>query len=222
MLANRISQLKEKLLFMASAVEQMISDSIKSLVDRDEELAKKVINESESKVNELEIEIDDMCINLLALYQPKASDLRTVTMVMKINNDLERVGDHAVNIAERAIFLISKPPVKPLIDMPRMAEETTRMLCDSLNSFTNADADLAKEIRPRDDVVDALRDGITRELITYMIADPKTIERSLQLLFIARDLERVADLATNIAEDVFFMVKGETIKHPALRDILPS
>jgi phosphate transport system protein len=135
-------------------------------------------------------------------------------MVMKINNDLERVGDHAVNIAERVTFLISKPPVKPLIDMPRMAEETTRMLCDSLNSFTNSDADLAKEIRPRDDVVDALRDQITRELVTYMIADPKTIERSLQLLLIARDLERVADLATNIAEDVVFMVKGETIKHP--------
>ncbi|MBM3240809.1 phosphate signaling complex protein PhoU [Candidatus Poribacteria bacterium] len=217
MLEKRISQLKEKLLFMASVVEQMIRGSIKALVERDEELAKKVIEEEEPKVNQLEMEIDDMCISLLALYQPEASDLRTVTMVMKINIDLERVGDHAVNIAERAIVLLSKPPVKPLIDMPRMAEETTRMLCDSLNSFTNADADLAMAIRPRDEVVDALRDGITRELITYMIADPKTIDRSLQLLLIARDLERVADLATNIAEDVFFMVKGETIKHPALK-----
>ena len=216
-LEKRIFQLKEKLLFMASVVEQMIRDSIKSLVERDEELAKKIIEEEEPKVNQLEIDIDDMCIKLLALYQPEASDLRIVTMVMKINNDLERVGDHAVNIAERAIFLINKPPVKPLIDMPRMAEETTRMLNESLNSFTNSDADLARKIRPMDDVVDALRDQITRELITYMISDTKTIERALQLLLIARDLERVADLATNIAEDVFFMVKGDTIKHPALK-----
>lgn len=213
MLNAKISQAKDRLLFMASIVEQMTHDSVKALVNRDEELARKVIDEQEPKVNELEVEIDEGCISLLALYQPRASDLRMVTMVMKINNDLERVGDHAVNIAERVIFLIDKPPVKPLIDTPRMAEEAASMLADSLNSFADADSDLAMNVGARDDIVDGLRDQITRELITYMISDATTIDRSLQLILIARDLERVADLATNIAEDVVFMVKGETIKH---------
>ena len=213
MLEVKVSQLKEKLLFMGSIVERMIGESIRALVERDEDLARSVVEKQEPKVNELEIEIDEMCINALALYQPKASDLRTVTMVMKINNDLERIGDHAVNIAERAIFLISKPPVKPLIDIPRMAQESAGMLRDSLNSFTNRDPKLAVDVCSRDDTVDNLRDQITRELITYMISDPSTIERGLNLILIARDLERVADLATNIAEDVVFMVRGETIKH---------
>jgi phosphate transport system protein len=209
----RILQLKERLLFMASIVEQMICSSIKSLVEQDEEIARKVIHEDEPRVNNLEIEIDEMSINLLALFQPKASDLRTITMVMKINNDLERLGDHAVNIAERAIHLIGRPLVKPLIDIPRMAEIAVKMVGDSLNSFTNADSVLASDVRARDDTVDALRDQITRELITYMIGDPSTIERSLELILIARNLERIADLATNIAEDVIFIVKGETVKH---------
>jgi len=213
MLEVKISQLKEKLLFMGSIVERMIGESIKALVERDENLACNVIDELEPKVNKLEIEIDEMCVNVLALYQPKASDLRTVTMVMKINNDLERVGDHAVNIAERTLFLISKPPVKPLIDIPRMAQESADMLRDSLNSFTNGDPKLAVDVCARDDIVDNLRDQIARELITYMISDPRTIERALNLILISRDLERVADLATNIAEDVVFMVRGETIKH---------
>jgi len=212
-LEARISKLKEQLLFMASIVEQMICNSIKSLVERDEAIAHKVIDEDEPKVNNLEIEIDDMCINLLALYQPKASDLRIITMVMKINNDLERLGDHAVNIAERSISLIGKPPVKPLIDTPRMAEMAVEMVRDSLNSFTNADPDLASDVRARDDTVDAFRDQITRELVTYMIGDPSTIGRALELILIARDLERIADLATNIAEDVIFMVQGKTVKH---------
>jgi len=213
MLGAKMPQLKEKLLFMASMVEQMIEKSIKSLVERDEGIARKVIDEDEPRVNDLEVEIDEMCINLLALYQPTASHLRTVTMVMKINNDLERLGDHAVNIAERSIFLISKPPVKPLIDIPRMAERAIGMVRDSLNSFTNSNAKLAMDVRSRDEEVDALRDQITRELITYMISNSSTLDRSLELLLIARQLERIADLATNIAEDVIFMVKGETVKH---------
>jgi phosphate transport system protein len=212
-LKAKMPELKERLLFMASIVEQMICNSVKSLVERDEEIARKVIDEDEPKVNDLEIEIDETSINLLALYQPEASDLRTITMVMKINNDLERLGDHAVNIAERAVHLIGEPPVKPLIDIPRMAEVAVEMVRDSLNSFTNANADLASDVRARDDIVDALRDQITRELVTYMISDPPTIERSLELILIARNLERIADLATNIAEDVIFMVKGETVKH---------
>ena len=176
-------------------------------------MARAVIDNDEPKVNDLEIEIDEMCISLLALYQPRASDLRTVAMVMKINNDLERLGDHAVNIAERSLSLMRKPPVKPLIDIPRMAQKATEMLRDSLNSFTNADSDLAVDIRARDAMVDALRDQVTRELITYMMSDPSTLERALELIIIARNLERIADLATNIAEDVIFMVKGETVKH---------
>jgi phosphate transport system protein len=213
MLEAKIPQLKERLIFMASIVEEMIYNSIKSLVDRNQEIAEKVIKEYEPKVNNLEIEIDEMCINLLALYQPKASDLRTITMVMKINNDLERLGDHAVNIAEKSLFLISKPPVKPLIDIPRMAEIAIEMVRDSLNSFTHADVDLAMDVRSRDDTVDALRDQITRELLTYMMSNPKTMDRSIELSLIARELERIADLATNIAEDVIFMVKGKSIKH---------
>lgn len=213
MLESRIPQLKDRLLFMGSLVEQMICDSIKSLVERDDELAKKVIEEDDPKVDKLEIEIDENCINLLALYQPKASDLRTITMVMKINNDLERLGDHAVNIAERSLSLMSKPPVKPLIDIPRMAQRAVDMVRDSLNAFTNSDPDLASDVRARDNMVDALRDQIVRELVTYMLGNPATLERSLELILIARDLERIADLATNIAEDVIFMVKGETVKH---------
>ncbi len=213
MLEAKIPQLKDRLLFMASLVEQMIHNSIQSLVEREEDMARSVIENDEPKVNDLEIEIDEMCISLLALYQPKASDLRMVAMVMKINNDLERLGDHAVNIAERSLFLMDKPPVKPLIDIPRMAREATEMLKDSLNSFTNADPDLAVDVRARDVMVDALRDQITRELVTYMIGDPATLERALELIIIARNLERIADLATNIAEDVIFMVKGETVKH---------
>jgi len=213
MLKAKMPQLRDRLLFMASIVEQMIHNSIKSLVERDEDIARKVIDEDEPRVNDLEIEIDEMSINLLALYQPTASDLRTITMVMKINNDLERLGDHAVNIAERVILMIGKPPVKPLIDIPRMAEIAVEMVRNSLNSFTNSDPDLASKVRARDDTVDALRDQITRELVTYMISDPPTIERSLKLILITRDLERIADLATNIAEDVIFMVKGENIKH---------
>ena len=213
MLEERIDELKEKLLFMASLVEQMIGKSTESLVQRDEETARQVIEVDEPKVNKLEIEIDEISINILALFQPKASHLRLVTMMMKINNDLERLGDHAVNIAERAIALIAEPQVKPLIDIPRMANISAQMLKDSLNSFTNADAELAANVRSRDELVDGLRDQITRELVTYMISDPATIERALELILIARDLERIADLATNIAEDVIFAVKGETVKH---------
>jgi len=213
MLEARMSKLKEQLLFMASVVEQMIGSSIKSLVERDETVAHPVIDECEPRVNALEIEIDEMCINLLALYNPKASDLREITMVMKINNDLERLGDHAVNIAERSLSLLGKPLVKPLIDLPRMAEIAVQMVRDSLNSFTNADPDLASDVRSRDDTVDALRDQITRELVTYMMSDPSTINRALEMILITRNLERIADLATNIAEDVIFMVQGKTVKH---------
>lgn len=213
MLESRMKQLKEKLLFMASLVEKMIENSIESLVERDEQIAKRVIDEEEPKVNKLEIDIDDMCIEMLALYQPEASDLRAVTMVMRINNDLERLGDHAVNISEKSLKLIVKPQVKPLLDIPRMAEMAVEMVRDSLNSFANSDTNLAMDVRTRDETIDNLRDQIVRELVTYMISQPSTLERALELILVARELERIADLATNIAEDVIFMVEGKSVKH---------
>jgi phosphate transport system protein len=213
MLESHVTELKEQLLYMASIVERMIGESIDSLVERDEAMARRVIDEEEPKVNDLEIKIDEMCINFLALYQPEASDLRMITMVMRINNDLERLGDHAVNIAERAISLMTKPPVKPLIDIPVMAKKSVDMVRDSLNSFTKADPELAADVRSRDDEVDDLKDQITRDLVAYIKSDPSTVERALELILIARHLERIADLATNIAEDVIFMVKGESVKH---------
>lgn len=213
MLESRMKQLKEKLLFMASLVEAMIEKSIESLTERDEQIAHQIIDEEEPKVNKLELEIDDMCIEMLALFQPEASDLRAVTMVMRINNDLERLGDHAVNISEKALHLIDKPPVKPLLDIPRMADIAVEMVKDSLDSFTKSDVNLAMDVRSRDETVDNLRDQIIRELITYMMSQPATLERALELILIARELERIADLATNIAEDVIFIVEGRSVKH---------
>ncbi len=213
MLEEKITELKQKLVVMASLVESMLEKSMNSLVNKDEELAREVINKDEPKVNDLEVKIEDFGIKLIALYQPEASYLRIIVAVIKINNDLERIGDHAVNIAERALYLILRPPVKPLIDLPRMGKSARKMLKESLDSFIGGDVNLAISVCKEDEKVDYLRDQIVRELITYMISDPATIERSIQLIFIARNLERVADLATNIAEDVVFTVKGEVIKH---------
>ena len=197
---------------MASSVEEMIAKSIKALEENNMILAEDVIK-SDEKVNEMEIEIDNQCIRILALHHPEAEDLRTVTMIMKINNDLERIGDHAVNIAEMALYLADKPPVKPLIDIPKMAEKAIEMLQESLDSFVNKDAELAVEVCKKDDEVDALEPQIVRELVTYMISDPQTIDRALTLILIARGLERVADLATNIAEDAYYMASGKILKH---------
>jgi phosphate transport system protein len=193
----------------------MIAKSIKALKDRNMIMAEEVIK-SDAKINEMEIDIDNQCIRILALYHPEAEDLRTVSMIMKINNDLERIGDHAVNIAEKTIYLADKPPVKPLIDIPRMADKAIQMLQESLDAFVNKDAELAVEVCKRDDEVDSLEPQIVRELVTYMIGDPQTIDRSLNLILIAREIERVADLATNIAEDTYYIVSGKSLKHHSL------
>lgn len=214
-LEEEISKLKKMLLEMATSVEEMIAKSIKALKDRNMIMAEEVIK-SDAKINEMEIEIDNQCIKILALYQPEAEDLRTVSMIMKINNDLERIGDHAVNIAEKTIYLADKPPVKPFIDIPRMADKAIQMLQESLDAFVNKDAKLAIEVCKSDDEVDALEPQIVRELVTYMIADPQTIDRSLTIILIAREIERVADLATNIAEDTYYIVSGKSLKHHAL------
>ncbi len=198
---------------MAAIVEDMVGNSMKALVNKDQALAEQVIRTDEPRVNQLEIENEDAAINLMALYQPEASNLRTITMVIKLNNDLERIGDHAENIAEAALFLIDKPPVKPLVDLPRMADIAISMLKDSLDAFTHADAELARSVCTRDSSVDELNRAIKSELMEYMSRDPSTIERALKLLMISLNLERVADLATNIAEDVIYIVTGEDIKH---------
>jgi phosphate transport system protein len=214
-LEEEINNLKKLLLHMAASVEEMIAKSVKALKERNMILAEDVIRGDE-RVNKMEIDIDNLCIKILALYHPEAEDLRTVTMIMKINNDLERIGDHAVNIAERAIYLADKPAVKPLIDIPRMSEKATEMLRESLDAFVNKNAELAVEVCKKDDEVDSLESQIMRELVTYMIADPTTIDRALYLILISRDLERIADLATNIAEDAFYIASGKILKHHAL------
>lgn len=211
-LEEEISKLKKMLFEMASSVEEMIAKSIKALKDRNMIMAEEVIK-SDHKINDMEIEIDNQCIRILALYHPEAADLRTVSMIMKINNDLERIGDHAVNIAEKTIYLADKPPVKPLIDIPKMADKAINMLQESLDAFVNKDAELAIEVCKKDDDVDALEPQIVRELVTYMISDPQTIDRSLTLILIAREIERVADLATNIAEDTYYIASGKILKH---------
>lgn len=214
-LEEEISKLKKMLFEMATSVEEMIAKSIKALKDKNMIMAEEVIK-SDAKINDMEIDIDNQCIRILALYHPEAEDLRTVTMIMKINNDLERIGDHAVNIAEKTIYLADKQPVKPLIDIPRMAEKAIEMLQESLDAFVNKDAQLAIDICKKDDEVDALEPQIVRELVTYIISDPQTIDRALTLILIAREIERVADLATNIAEDTYYIASGHTLKHHAL------
>lgn len=209
---EELEKLKEKILKMSSLVEKAIHLSIKALVDRESELAQQIIK-SDDQVNMLEIEIDDFSLKLLALRQPQAGDLRLITSIMKINNDLERIGDLAVNIAERTIELLKFPIVKPLIDIPRMAEIAQGMVKDSLDAFVNRDSKLARSVCERDDKVDNLNDRILRELLTYMLQDPKTIERAVDLILVGRNLERIADHATNICEDVIYIVDGKTIKH---------
>lgn len=218
-LEEKINELKEKILMMADITRNMVSKSIRALVERNDALSKEVMEKDEPKVNELEIEIEEGAINLIALYQPEASHLRTVMMIVRINNDLERIGDHAVNIANGVMkWLIPKPDVKPLIDLPRMADGATKMLSDSIDAFIRGDAELARKVCRRDSEIDNLLDQITRELITYMVSDSQTIDRALALILVARNLERIADLATNLSEDVIYIVKGEVIKHHRVKD----
>jgi len=213
-LQKELDELKENLLRMAALVEEAIRDAVQSLVKRDSELAQRTF-EGEDKINAMEIAIDDGCLKLLALRQPMAADLRFITSAMKITTDLERMGDQAVNISERALSLNQEPLLKPYIDIPRMAEIAQSMVKDVLDAFVNRDSKLARSVCERDDVVDGLNDQVVRELLTYMISDPKSITRAVHLMIVSRCLERIADHATNIAEDVIFMVDALVIKHHA-------
>jgi len=211
---QELNQLKSELLRMAGLAERAISNAIEALVKRDTPLAEKTIRE-DFQINDLELFIDDHCVKLLALHQPMAADLRFITSAMRINIELERIGDLAVNIAERVISLNQEPQLKPYIDIPEMAGITQKMLQDVLNAFVNRDADLARSVCERDDRVDGLNDQVFRELLTYMMSDPKTITRGVHLLIVTRCLERIADHTTNIAEGVIFMAKALVIKHHA-------
>jgi phosphate transport system protein len=209
---EELKLLKEKLLDMASRAEEQIGLAVRGLKDRKQEMACEVLAKEEA-INRLDIEIDDMALRLLALRQPMATDLRFITSAMKIGSDLERIGDLAVNIAERTLELLKFPQLKPLIDIPRMAEMSQEMVRDALNAFVNGDAVLAKNVCQRDDQVDQLNNQIFRELLTFMMADAATIPRAVDLILVGRHLERIADHATNIGEDVIYMVRGKTIKH---------
>ncbi len=207
-----LGRLKEALMRMASLAEEAIGLSVKALVSRDAEMAHQVVA-SDDTINALEIEIDELCLRIMALYQPEAKDLRFLAMALKINNDLERMGDQAVNIAERTIELLKEPLLKPLIDIPRMATIAQQMVKDSLDAFVQQDVERARAVCRRDDEVDLLDDQIFRELLTYMMENPAAITRSVQLVLVSRHLERIADHATNIAEDIIYLVQGRTIKH---------
>jgi len=197
---------------MGALVEERVHQATFALIERRPDAIDRVIA-GDQDVNDLQIEIDDRCLKLLALQQPMASDLRLITAAMKINADLERIGDQAVNIAENATKMLASPPLKPLIDLPRMAERAERMTRDSLDAFVRRDVILAREVLAQDDEVDGLKDTIFRVLLTYMMADPGTIERALALILISRNLERIADHATNIAEDVIFLVEAKDVRH---------
>lgn len=213
MLKQKITSLKKDIVEYARLVSDMITRCSNDLIRKDGADLKTIIETLEPKANYLEAVMEEHCISAIAQFEPKAKDLRTVLMILKISNDLERMADHAVNMAESSLYLIDLPPVKPLIDIPRMAEIIDKMLNDSILSFIEEDVALARSVCRLDDSVDELRDQIYRELITYMSADPSTIERAMHLMRISRNLERVADLCTNFCEDVIFIVNGKVIKH---------
>lgn len=209
---EELNNLKEKLMQMAALAEESITLAVRSLKERNEAYAQRVF-EGEETLNLLDIEIDNLGMQLFALRQPMAVDLRLITATMRIAVELERIGDLAVNIAQRSLELLKQPPLKPLIDIPRMADIAQQMVRDAIDAFVNKNDKLAKNVCERDDEVDDLNDQIFRELLTYMMQDPKTIEIAVELILVGRHLERIADHATNIGEDVIYMVKGKTIKH---------
>ena len=207
-----LETLKERLLAMGGLAEERVRSAVIGLSERDPDLVEQVLSGDEP-INDLHIEVDDRCFKLLALHQPMAADLRAIVAAVKINTDLERVGDLAVNIAEAAKRYLQHPPVKPLIDIPRMGTIAQSMLRDALDAFVRRDVVLAEKVLAEDDVLDALKTQIFRELLTFMLSDPSTIEASLDLILVSRHLERIGDHATNVAEDVIFLVSAKDVRH---------
>jgi len=211
---QELEELKERLLWMGSLAERAVHESVQALLEGDEARARRVVEE-ERAVNEMQIEIDDRVVRLLALHQLMAADLRFVLAVSRINADLERIGDQGVNIAESALRLVRHPRVKPYVDLPRLSELAEGMVRDSLNAVVRRDVEFAKNVLSRDDQVDGLRDQIFRELLTYMMENSTVVFPAFELILVAKNLERIGDHATNIAEDVIYIVAGRDVRHPA-------
>ncbi len=211
-LDEELMQLKQTILKMGAMVENALKDSVRALVERDNDLARSVI-EKDHQINTLDVQIDEASIRLIALRQPCAGDLRFITTAMKITTDIERMGDLAVNIAERALELNEEPTLKPYIDIPRMREISQGMIRDALDSFVRRDKKLARDVIMRDDEVDDLKAEVLRELLFFMIQDPSTASRAMKISFVAQYLERFADHATNIAEMVIYLIAGKIIRH---------
>ena len=211
---EELEQLKARLLQMGGLAEEQVRQAVLGLVHRDRDLIARVLS-GDDPLNALHIELDSRCFTLLALYQPMAVDLRAIVAAVKINTDLERVGDLAINIAEAAQRYVGHAPMKKLIDIPRMANIAQSMLRDALDAFVRRDTTLAQHVLNADDALDALKTQIFRELLTYMLADQATIEPALDLILVSRHLERIGDHATNVAEDVIFMVSARDVRHHA-------
>ncbi len=207
-----LQDLKKKVLVMGSLVQTMLADSLTALVTRDTPLASSV-DARDNEVDRMEISVDELAVRIIALRQPAASDLRLIIAALKIIKDLERIGDIAVNVAERVIELNAEPQLKPYIDLPRMVDAVQAMIRDSLDAFVNDDAELAQKVLDADDFVDSLNVQIFNELLTFMLADIKTINRATRLIFISKYLERAADHATNVAEEVIFAIQGRDVRH---------
>ena len=209
-----LEELKQRLLWMGSLAERAVHQAVQSVLDADESLAQAVLGDEDS-INEMQIELDERVQRLLATQQPMAVDLRFILAVSRINNDLERIGDQAVNIAQSAQRIVRHPRVKPYVDLPRMSELAEGMVRDSLDALVRRDQELAKSVLIRDDEVDGLRDQMFRELLTYMMENSAVVFPAFELILVAKNLERIGDHATNIAEDVIYIVAGRDVRHPA-------
>lgn len=207
-----LQNIREEILYAGAFVEKAIHDAMTSLLERDSELARKVID-SDEQLNQLDMEIEKKCLDVIALRQPVAKDLRFITTAIKINGHLERIGDMAANIAEKVLLLNEEPQLKPYIDLPRMSDTAQQMIKNSLDALVREDYDLAEEVIKSDEIVDNLNDQIFRELLTFMMEDPPTIHRALLIMQIAKNLERISDHATSIAVMIIYLVTGRNVRH---------
>jgi phosphate transport system protein len=212
---EELSELKAQILRMGGAAERAIEEAIRSLVDRDSALAQRVVDTDEA-IDAMEVDVEERVTRILALHAPTARDLRAILTASRVSNDLERIGDLATSIAERALELNREPLLKPFIDVPKMAEMTQKMVREALDAFVREDVQLAIQVLRADDPIDQLNEQIFRELLTFMMEDPQTISRALRIIFVSKSLERIADHATNIAEMVVFMARGKVVKHGKL------
>jgi len=215
LIESRLNEIKERLLKMAEIVENMIDNSIKAIIEHNPEYLK-YVEENENVVDQMEVENESLVITTIARYQPEAKYLRILAMDLFVNRDLERIGDHAENIKEHAQSILTKPKLKEYVDLTKMTELTIQMLKDAIKAFTENDTNLARDVIKRDDIIDALEDQIIRELYTYMVEDPSTIKVGLRLIDVVKNMERVADIATNLAEEVIYMKEGKMLRHQEL------